>query len=221
MIKLEKITKEYKGSGYETHVLNELNLEIADGDFVGIIGKSGCGKSTLLNIIGCLDKADSGNYILDDKEIQSMSSGAFDRYRREKISFVFQNYELLDKYTVKENIELPLNVKNMKKKEKNQKINEIAEYLGIEKLLNKYPNQISGGEKQRVAIARAYVMDTPYILADEPTGALDDENSDMIIKLLGKINKKGKTVIVVSHDIDIVKQCNYIMQMQDGKIYRK
>lgn len=221
MIKLKNITKEYKGTSYKTTALNKVNLDIKEGDFACVMGKSGSGKSTLLHIIGCLDMPSEGEYYLDNICVTELSPYKLDRLRREKISFIFQGYELMSRYTVWENIELPLNAKRIRGKKKRTIIQDIMERLEITELKDKYPGQISGGEQQRTAIARAYVMDTPYIVADEPTGALDEANSDIIMGLFENLHNEGKTIILVSHDLDVAQRGDYIINLQDGHIKKE
>lgn len=218
MIKLIDGTKKYKGSTYEVAALDHVTVEIADGEFVAVMGKSGSGKSTLLNVLGCMDVPDSGTLYIDDVEVGKLKKGAFERLRKEKISFVFQKYELMSKYTVYENIELPLNVKKISRSHKKQMIEEIMKKLEIYDLRNKFPNQLSGGEQQRVAIARAYVSQNPYILADEPTGALDEKNTTVIMEILRNLNEEGKTIIVVTHDENVAGYADRIIHIVDGKI---
>lgn len=221
MIQLKNITKEYKGASYKTIALDHVTLDIKEGDFACVMGKSGSGKSTLLHIIGCMDMQDEGEYYLDGICVKDLSPYKLDRLRREKISFIFQGYELMNRYTVWENIELPLNAKRIRGKRKRTIINDIMERLEITELKDKYPGQISGGEQQRAAIARAYVMDTPYIVADEPTGALDEANSDRILDLFESLHHEGKTIVLVSHDMDVAKRGDYIINLQDGHIEKE
>ncbi|MDD6401691.1 MAG: ABC transporter ATP-binding protein [Lachnospiraceae bacterium] len=218
MIELKDVCKSYKGSTYQTNVIKNVCIKINDGDFVGLVGKSGCGKSTLLNIIGCIDSMDSGEYYLDDICVNSLSRKQKDKLRKEKIAFIFQNYELMEGYTVRENIEMPMNVRGISRNEKSRRIIDIAKRLGINGILDKYPKEISGGEQQRVAIARAYTMDCKYILADEPTGALDDKNTREILSIMKELNKEGKTIIMVSHDKEVVGECDYILELIDGTV---
>lgn len=221
MIQLKNITKEYRGASYKTTALNQVTLDIKEGDFACVMGKSGSGKSTLLHIIGCMDMPSEGEYYLDDICVKDLSPYKLDRLRREKISFIFQGYELMNRYTVWENIELPLNAKRIRGKKKRTIINDIMERLEIIELKDKYPGQISGGEQQRAAIARAYVMDTPYIVADEPTGALDEANSDRILDLFESLHNEGKTIVLVSHDMDVAQRGDYIINLQDGHIKKE
>lgn len=221
MIQLKNITKEYRGASYKTTALDQITLDIKEGDFACVMGKSGSGKSTLLHIIGCMDMPSEGEYYLDDICVKDLSPYKLDRLRREKISFIFQGYELMNRYTVWENIELPLNAKRIRGKKKRTIINDIMERLEITELKDKYPGQISGGEQQRAAIARAYVMDTPYIVADEPTGALDEANSDRILDLFESLHNEGKTIVLVSHDMDVAQRGDYIINLQDGHIKKE
>ncbi len=218
MIELMQACKYYIGDSYETKALNKVDLRVEDGDFIAIQGKSGSGKSTLLNIIGCMDELTEGRLIIDEIEVNKLNKLALDKVRREKISFVFQSYELMSNYTIYENIELPLNVQKIKKNEKKARIIEIMKRLGITDLREKYPGQISGGEKQRVSIARAYVSNKKYILADEPTGALDEENTSEIMKLFGQLNTEGKTIILVTHDDSVANYAKKIIRLENGMI---
>lgn len=218
MIKFENASKKYKGATYEVMALDDVSLTIEEGEFVAVMGKSGSGKSTLLNIMGCMDSLDSGDYYLDDTLVSNLRPHAFDNIRKEKVSFIFQKYELMSQYTVYENIELPLNSKRVKGSEKRKQIKEIMERLEISNLKGKFPSQLSGGEQQRVAIARAYVSDNKYILADEPTGALDEKNSKEIMNIFKGLNKEGKTIVVVTHDEDIAAYADRIIRLSDGRL---
>ena len=213
MIELKNVTKVYKGDTYETYALKNLSLNIEDGEFVAIMGRSGSGKTTLLNIIGCMDSASQGTVIIDDIDISNASAHKLDVVRRNKISFIFQNYALMQQYSVYENIELPLNARNIKGQKKRTAIKDIMNKLGISELAKKYPNQISGGEQQRTAIARAFVSDTKYILADEPTGALDYENAIELMKLIKELHQAGKTIIMVTHDSQIASYADRVVEL--------
>lgn len=214
MIELKDVTKVYKGDTYETYALKNLSLNIEDGEFVAIMGRSGSGKTTLLNIIGCMDSASQGMVIIDDIDISNASAHKLDVVRRNKISFIFQNYALMQQYSVYENIEVPLNARNIKGQKKRAAIKDIMNKLGISELAKKYPNQISGGEQQRTAIARAFVSDTKYILADEPTGALDYENAIELMELIKELHKAGKTIIMVTHDSQIASYADRIVELK-------
>lgn len=218
MIKLESAVKRYIGASYEVLALDNVSLEIAEGEFAAIMGKSGSGKSTLLNILGCMDVLDGGRYLLDNIDVCSLKPYAFDKLRKEKISFVFQKYELMNRYTVYENIELPLNTRKIKSVDKKKIISDIMERLEISGLKDKFPGQISGGEQQRTAIARAYVSDNKYILADEPTGALDEKNTAEIMNIFKELNREGKTIIIVTHDEDIAGYADRVLHLGDGRL---
>ncbi len=226
MIKLNMVTKIYGENNGKTVALKDINLEINAGEFISIMGTSGSGKSTLLNIIGGMDTITSGKYYFKNSKnssnpeikIHELSSKKLEQFRNNNISFVFQNFALMEKYNIYENIELPLVGKNIEKKKRKKRTLELAEQLGIRELLNKYPFQISGGQQQRVAIARALAAENPIILADEPTGALDEENTVNLMGLLKEINSNGKTIIVVTHDLKVAKYCNRIITLTDGRI---
>lgn len=218
MIELKNVSKVYKGDTYETHALRDLNLKIDDGAFVAVMGRSGSGKTTLLNIVGCMDNASDGTVLIDDIDVSKASAHKLDIVRRDKISFIFQNYALMEQYTVYENIELPLKARNFKNKDKKLMINAIMSRLGIEGLAKKYPGQISGGEQQRTAIARAFVADTRYILADEPTGALDHMNAIELIKIIKELRVTGKTILMVTHDREIAGFADKIIVLEDGTL---
>lgn len=218
MIVLENASKIYKGDTYETYALNNVSLKINDGEFVAVKGRSGSGKSTLLNIFGCMDKLTSGKYILDDVNVSNLNPYKFDKLRKQKVSFIFQRYELLNRYTVYENIELPLTVQGLSVKEKKSKIYDIMERLEITGLKGKYPRQISGGEQQRVSIARAYVSGKKYLLADEPTGALDEKNTERIMEILKELHGEGRTIILVTHDNIVAEYAERSLTISDGII---
>lgn len=218
MIRLENISKIYRSLNSETKALKNISLDINEGDFVCIMGKSGSGKSTLLNIIGCMDKPNDGEYYLDDVQVNRLGADKFDKLRRQKTGFIFQRYELMSKYTLYENIELPLNVKRISRKAKRERINAIMNRLGIYDLRDKFPRQLSGGEQQRAAIARAYVSDNKYLLADEPTGALDNKNTQEIMNIFKELKSEGKTIILVTHDEEVASYGDYIIRLSDGEI---
>lgn len=221
MIKLTDIRKEYKTGQVVTKALDGLSLEIEDGEMVAIMGSSGSGKSTLLNIIGCMDKMTEGTYIYKDINVSELSVSKRKQFCKEHISFIFQDFALMDDYTVYENIELPLLVKGFKRGERKKLIGQYMEMLGITKLKKKYPKQLSGGEKQRTAIARAIASGNDIILADEPTGALDSVNGENIMKILREINGQGKTVIIVTHDEHVAESTDRIIRIKDGKVMEK
>ncbi len=217
MIFLKNITKIYGKGSAEVKALSNVSLNIEKGEMVAIIGTSGSGKSTLLNILGCLDLPTCGEYYLEDKNINSCSSKESARLRNEKFGFVVQDFALIERYTVKKNVLLPLTYSH--KKISQEQIDNIFSKLGILEKKKVYANTLSGGQRQRVAIARAIINDPDIILADEPTGSLDTKNSGEVINILRELNSDGKTIILVTHDMQIAKSCSRIIQIEDGKIY--
>lgn len=216
-INIKNINKLYGNGEAQTKALDNIDLTIDKGDLISIMGPSGSGKSTLLNILGCIDSPSSGEYILDNNEVSKLGSTELAKIRNEKIGFIFQNFNLLYDYNLIDNVMLPLtyskNKKNMKERSK-----KILEELGLQDHIYKTPDKLSGGQKQRVAIARALVNNPEIILADEPTGALDHDTGVQILDKLKEINNEGKTIIIVTHDINIANQCNKIINIFDGKI---
>ncbi|MBE5926248.1 MAG: ABC transporter ATP-binding protein [Lachnospiraceae bacterium] len=219
MIRLVDVKKTYKNGEDTINAVDGITMDIADGEFVAIMGSSGSGKSTLLNIIGCMDEMTEGEYYLDEISIHGKKMKNLHKIRKSNIGFVFQNFALMNHYSVYENVEIPLLANNIKKKDRKKIIEEKLKLLGIYELRNKVPTKISGGQQQRCAIARALVSDNNVILADEPTGALDKKTGEEIISLLKEINKKEKkTVIVVTHDEKVAKNADRIIVIEDGKI---
>lgn len=210
MIKLKNIRKSFN----HIEILKGVSICINDGEFVSIIGKSGSGKTTLLKIIGLIENFD-GEYIFNGKNVDGKKDNVI--IRRDNFGYIYQSYFLDLNYTVYENIEIPLLIRNIKKGERKRRIVEISNYLGIESLLKKKAKCLSGGEQQRVAIARALVTDANVILADEPCGALDSENSNIIMNLLKKLNSDGKTIILVTHDMDQANMADKVYHLKDGE----
>ena len=221
MIKLSNINKIYnKGRNNEFQAIYDMSLSIENGELVSIIGKSGSGKTTLLNIIGCIDRFTSGEYLLDDMSINTFTDSQFAEIRNKKMGIVMQDYSLIETYTVKENLLVPtfFSKSKTKKSDISKRIDELLEKLGISDLKNKDVRELSGGQKQRTAIARALMNNPSIILADEPTGALDSRTAAEIIGLFKQLNEEGKTVIIVTHDNEIAEQCNRIIEIADGRI---
>ena len=214
MIKLIHVKKDYTEGGVVTNALKDINLEVKDGEFVAIMGASGSGKSTLLHILGGMDKLTSGEYYYNDEAVHDMSMGRLNIFRRDHVSFVFQNAALMKYYTVAENIEMPLLSMNVGKKERKKIIEEKMEAVGIAHL----PIHISGGEQTRTAIARALAGDNELLLADEPTGALDQTTGKEIMEVFKKVHEMGKTIILITHDPNVAAYADRIIRIEDGKI---
>lgn len=206
MIKTVALEKIFRTEEVETWALNKVNIEVKEGEFVAIMGPSGCGKSTLLNILGLLDNPTSGEYYLNGIEVSKYTEAQRTKLRKGIIGFVFQSFNLIDELNVYENIELPLLYMGVSASERKQKVKEAMERMAIVHREKHFPQQLSGGQQQRVAIARAVVANPKLILADEPTGNLDPKNSEDIMELLDDINKRGTTVVVVTHNKDIVNE---------------
>ena len=218
MIKLIHVKKDYTEGGVITNALKDINLEVKDGEFVAIMGASGSGKSTLLHILGGMDKLTSGEYYYNDEAVHDMSMGRLNIFRRDHVSFVFQNAALMKYYTVAENIEMPLLSMNVGKKERKKIIEEKMEAVGIAHLAKKLPIHISGGEQTRTAIARALAGDNELLLADEPTGALDQTTGKEIMEVFKKEHEMGKTIILITHDPNVAAYADRIIRIEDGKI---
>lgn len=216
MIKLEQVTKIYVNGKVKTEALRGIDLNIKEGSFTAIVGTSGSGKSTLLNIIGGMDNITEGKYYFGDELVSDYSTTKLQKFRKDKISFVFQNFALMNRYSVYENVEMPLLVRKVKNKKKI--IMDCLEQMGIADMAKKRPTQLSGGQQQRCAIARALAADTPLLLADEPTGALDQKTGSDIIECFKRVNEAGKTVILITHDMNIAEKCQEIIRIEDGLI---
>lgn len=222
----EKIYKTYNSSFIDrihsekrNEVIKGVNITVGEGECIGIMGKSGCGKTTLLKILGTIEKASKGKILFQGEDIERLSDELLSELRRKTLGFVFQDYKLLNSLTVKENIIIPMVLEKKNKAYIDKKIGEEVELLGISSILNKYPYEISGGEKQRVAIARALANDPKLILADEPTGNLDSASALTIMDSLVKVNKKAKkALIIVTHDPLVASYCQKILFLKDGKI---
>lgn len=219
MLKIENLTKtyNYKKSNAFT-ALKDVSLEVADGEMLAIIGKSGAGKSTLLHIIGCIDKFEKGSYTIDGTDVHSLSDNKLAKIRNEKVGIVMQDFALIDEYSVIENVMIPLNFSKKKLGKPKELAMKALEKVGIADLAKKPVSKLSGGQKQRVAIARAIVNDPSFILADEPTGALDTKTSSEIMELFTELNKSGKTVIIITHDLTVADKCKRKVEISDGRI---
>lgn len=218
MIQISNLHKSYKMGSSSLHVLKGIDLEIEDGELIAIMGSSGSGKSTLLNILGMLDIADKGKYKLDNVLIKDLTETIAANYRNRFLGFVFQSFNLINYKNALENVALPLYYQGLGRKLRQQKALEYLEKVGLKNWAKHLPSELSGGQKQRVAIARAMVSEPKVLLADEPTGALDSVTSNEIMSLLQKINSEGKTILVVTHEIEIAKMCKRIITLKDGVI---
>ena len=218
MIKLNKLTKVYRTDEVESTALNEVSFEINQGEFVSIMGPSGCGKSTLLNILGMLDKPESGSYEFLGNEVGHLNEKGRSDVRKKNIGFIFQNFNLIDELTVFENIELPLIYNKIPTTERKQRVNELLEKIGIAHRTSHFPQQLSGGQQQRVAVARALITKPPLILADEPTGNLDSSNGNEVMELLCKLHEAGTTIVMVTHSVHDASYSNRTINLLDGQI---
>jgi putative ABC transport system ATP-binding protein len=218
VLRLAKVNKYYQVGAHSLHVLRDVDVEVADGEFVAIMGASGSGKSTLLNILGILDDYDSGEYWLGDTLIQKLSESKSANYRNRFIGFVFQSFNLLPFKTALENVALPLYYQGVTRRKRNQIAAQYLERVGLRDWADHLPSEMSGGQKQRVAIARALIGKPRLILADEPTGALDSETSKQIMDLLSEIHQTGITVLVVTHDSEVAGRTQRTIRLRDGKV---
>ena len=219
MIKLDNIVKIYNPKkSNEFEALHGVSAAIEDGELVAIIGKSGAGKSTLLHILACIDSYQSGEYTIDGTLVKNLSERQYAKIRNEKIGMVMQDFALVEDFTALENVMIPLNFSKKKVPNKKEKALAALRSVGIEELAKKPCNKLSGGQKQRVAIARAIVNEPSMILADEPTGALDTKTSAEIMELFKTLNEAGRTVIIVTHDMNVAEQCGRVIEISDGRI---
>lgn len=215
-----KIKKVYGKKSTAQEVLKGIDMEVQEGEFVGIMGPSGSGKTTLLNVLASIDKATEGVIEINGHNLRTMRERELSNFRREQLGFIFQDYNLLDTLTVKENILLPLSISNISKKEAETRFNDLTKTLGIDDLANKYPNEISGGQKQRTSAARALISNPSVVFADEPTGALDSKAATALLSNLEKINlDKRVTIMMVTHDAVAASFCSRVLFLKDGQLY--
>ena len=218
MIEIKNLYKSYKMGNSSLQVLKGINIEIEEGELVAIMGSSGSGKSTLLNILGMLDVADEGDYKLDDVLIENLDETLEAKYRNKFLGFVFQSFNLINYKSALENVALPLYYQGLNRKSRQKTALEYLEKVGLANWSSHLPSELSGGQKQRVAIARALASQPKVLLADEPTGALDSVTSNEVMGLIQQINNEGKTILVVTHEIDIANMCKRIVTLRDGVI---
>jgi putative ABC transport system ATP-binding protein len=216
ILHLHDLTKTYKLGKVEVPALKGITLHVEKGEFVAITGPSGCGKSTFMHLIGCLDKPTSGEIFIDNVKVSTLDDDALASIRNKMIGFVFQSFNLLPKLTALKNVELPLYYYGVKTEERTAKANEMLKLVGLENRATHKPTEISGGERQRIAIARALVNNPRIMLADEPTGNLDTKTSEDILKILQTLNDKGVTIILVTHELDIVRYTKRVVRLRDG-----
>lgn len=217
-IRTEELHKHYKVGGVTVRALDGVSLEIADGEYVTIVGTSGSGKSTLMNILGCLDTPTSGRYFLDGREVGSLSDSELSEIRSRRIGFIFQNFNLIPSLTALENVELPLLYRKIPKKKRSDIALAALESVGLSDRALHRPTELSGGQQQRVAIARAIAADPQIILADEPCGNLDSRSGAEILDILAELNRNGKTIIMITHNEETAKKAKRLVRISDGKL---
>lgn len=218
MIKLEHVYKYYETGDTQLTVLEDVNFSIAAGEFVAIMGPSGSGKSTLINLLGFIDRHFDGRYLFNGREIGDFKDEELSEIRNRSVGFVFQNFSLIENLSVAENVELPLLYKGAKHNETQKKVKAALTRVGLSEKLDQLPKQLSGGQQQRVAIARALINQPNFIIADEPTGALDTHTTDEIMQLFKQLNDEGVTIILVTHDPETVVYCDRLLKIRDGKM---
>ena len=218
LLMMRDIVKSYESGGEEQIVLDNVNFSVQEGEFVSILGPSGSGKSTMMNIIGCLDVPTSGEYFLNGREIENLDEVTLAKIRNQEIGFIFQSFQLLPRSTICENVELPLMYAKVHAKERRERAIEILTRMGLGEKIDYYPNQLSGGQQQRVAICRAVITQPSILLADEPTGALDQKTGKQVMELFKELNDEGRTIIMITHDANIAKHAHRIVKILDGKL---
>lgn len=207
--------------GNKVEALKNVNFTVEQGEYVAIMGESGSGKTTLLNILAALDKPTAGSIVLEGKDLAQIKDSDISAFRRDHLGFVFQDFNLLDTFSLEDNIYLPLVLAGKSYQEMNQRLQPIAQKLGIAELLKKYPYEVSGGQKQRAAVARALITNPRIILADEPTGALDSKASDELLRLFDEVNKQGQTILMVTHSVKAASAANRVLFIRDGEVFHQ
>lgn len=218
LLKINNLKRIYGKDDTQVNALDGVSLIIEKGEMLAIMGASGSGKSTLLNILGLLDQSSEGDYYIQGKKVDDYNSKEKARLRNEFFGFVVQDFALISSMNIEKNVMLPMDYSKLRKKEKRDRVQKILKRLGLEKKLKVYPDQLSGGQKQRVAIARALVNDAEVLLCDEPTGALDSKNSAIIMDILTNLKAEGKTIVIVTHDVNVAEYCDRTITLCDGKI---
>ena len=219
IIEMEGINKYYTVGETKLHVLKNIGLRVSEGEFIAVLGPSGSGKSTLMNMIGCMDKPDSGTYYLDGTAIHTAGEKQLTTIRNEKIGFIFQKYHLIPTYNVLQNIVMPLLVRGMTLKEAEASSMDTVRLLGIENRIHHKPRELSGGQQQRVAIARALVGEPALLLADEPTGALDQNSGKEVLKLFHRLHEMGNTIVMITHDLGVAAHAGRVIRIVDGELF--
>ena len=207
--------------GNKVEALRDVNFTVEDGEYVAVMGESGSGKTTLLNILAALDKPTAGRVVLDGQELGHVPESKIAAFRRDNLGFVFQEFNLLDTFTLEDNIFLPLVLAGVSVQEMRSRLGPVAEQLGIGELLKKYPYEVSGGQKQRAAVARAIITNPKLVLADEPTGALDSRSTDELLRVFGKINETGRTIVMVTHSVKAASHASRVLFIRDGEIFHQ
>ncbi len=215
---MRKVNKVYRMGDEDAHVLKDIDLTVDEGEYLSVLGPSGSGKSTLMNIIGCLDVATSGEYVLRDRLIEDLTEGELARIRSREIGFIFQNSQLLPGLTAQKNVELPLVYAGVPPRERRRRAKEMLDRVGLSERRDHYPNQLPGGQQQRVAIARALVGNPSILLADEPTGALDQKTGRQVMELFGELSREGRTIIMITHDMNIAAYARRVVHIIDGEL---
>ena len=223
LLEVNNIRKVYttRLSTQSTEALKNVNFSVDNGEYVAIMGESGSGKTTLLNILATFDKATSGSVLLNNLDLSKLKDKELADFRRDNLGFVFQDFNLLDNFSIKDNILLPLVLANKKYKDMEVRLDKVTKPLGIDKLINKYPYEISGGQRQRVAVARAIITNPSLILADEPTGALDSKSTDQLLNVFDKLNEIGQTIIMVTHSVKTAARAKRVLFIKDGVVFHE
>lgn len=223
MLEVSGLKKIYQTrfGGNKVEALRNVNFTVEEGEFVAIMGESGSGKTTLLNILAALDKPTAGRVILEKEDLSKIRESQVAAFRRDNLGFVFQDFNLLDTFSIEDNIYLPLVLQGKKYEEMKEKLTPIARRLGLEEILRKYPYEVSGGQKQRAAVARAIITDPKIILADEPTGALDSKSSDELLELFKEINAGGQTILMVTHSVKAASSASRVLFIKDGEVFHQ